>query len=159
MVHASKPSTREAGHRTVQVWICLRLHGELEGSLGYRERHVHHLHPTKGDCECEVCVFRCIFFILCVWVFCFHVHMYVCAPRVCLEPLEPRRVCQIPWIGIPGGCKLTCGFWELNVGSLQEQQVFLTHAFYFESSNGKVLKNTNWYNNIFVFEILLCSWG
>lgn len=62
-------------------------------------------------------------YFMCEWFAC----MYVCAPRVCLMFLEDRRRCQMPWywsylhgFELPRGCR------EVSLGSLQEQQVFLT---------------------------------
>jgi hypothetical protein len=33
---------------------------------------------------------------------------------------------ESPRTGLMGGCELSCGYWELNLGALQEQQVLLT---------------------------------
>lgn len=38
---------------------------------------------------------------------------------------KDRRECHIPW-DCCGGCKSPCGYWELNLGALQEQQVNCT---------------------------------
>lgn len=45
--------------------------------------------------------------------------IFVCAPCVCLMPTEFR-------IGVTGGHKPLCGWWELNLGPLPGQQVLLS---------------------------------
>jgi hypothetical protein len=41
-------------------------------------------------------------------------------------PEEIRRRHGILWTGVAYGCELPHGCWDLNVGPLEEQQVFLT---------------------------------
>ena len=42
---------------------------------------------------------------------------------VYLVPTEVRKVDQLPGTGVADGCEPSCGFWELNLGPLGEQQV------------------------------------
>jgi GMP synthase-like glutamine amidotransferase len=37
------------------------------------------------------------------------------------------RTSQFPGTGAMDGCEAQCGYWELNPGPLQEQQVLLIH--------------------------------
>ena len=41
-------------------------------------------------------------------------------------PSEKRKGDGIPDTGVRDGCEPPCGFWELNLGPLKEQQVLLT---------------------------------
>lgn len=50
--------------------------------------------------------------------------MYI--PHVCLVPKETRRGYGYTITGVMDGCESPCMCWELNSGSLQEQQVILT---------------------------------
>lgn len=59
-----------------------------------------------------------LFIILYVWVFCLHACLYTCVPGT------HCRVVRCP--GVTDLCELPRGFWVLNSGSLQEQQVHLT---------------------------------
>ena len=52
-----------------------------------------------------MCVFACI---------------YVCVPCVCLVPTEERIGVRSPETGVTDGCEPTCGFWEWNLGPLQD---------------------------------------
>ena len=57
--------------------------------------------------------------------------MYVCSSLcVCLVPAEARRGhrnSELSELQVIDSCELSCGFWELNLVSLQEQQVLLTN--------------------------------
>lgn len=50
--------------------------------------------------------------------------MHVWPPHQCLMPEEAGRGRQIPGLEMTGGCELPFEGWELNLGPLQEQQVF-----------------------------------
>lgn len=54
--------------------------------------------------------------------------MYICVPRVCLG--GQRRVSEkgVRSRGTSGteGCELPCGWWQWNLGPLQEEQMLLT---------------------------------
>lgn len=53
--------------------------------------------------------------------------IYICAPPYeSMGPLEVGKDTQCSVTGVADGCKLSCGNWAPNLGSLQEQQVFLT---------------------------------
>lgn len=52
--------------------------------------------------------------------------MHMCAPCVCLMPLEARRELWVPWNWVTGSCEPTCGYWGPNPSTLEEQRVFLT---------------------------------
>lgn len=58
-----------------------------------------------------VCMFACV---------------HMCAPCVCLMPLEARRELWVPQNWVTGSCEPTCGYWEPNPSTLEEQQVFVT---------------------------------
>lgn len=49
--------------------------------------------------------------------------MYVCMLHACLQPMEVREGTESSEMSYEG-CESPCGFWGLNLGSLQEQQVF-----------------------------------
>ena len=42
-------------------------------------------------------------------------------------PRRPEEGVREPGTGLTGGCDLPCGCWELNMGPLEEQSVFLTN--------------------------------
>ena len=71
---------------------------------------------TRHDLELKshmLFFFLSIFFSnICYYVYECFARMYVYA---CLVPLE------VPVTGVPDDCKLPCGFWELNLGPLEEQ--------------------------------------
>lgn len=48
--------------------------------------------------------------------------LYITILSACLVSLEARKgpPSQDPWIGVTVGCELLCGYWELNLASLQE---------------------------------------
>lgn len=52
--------------------------------------------------------------------------MYACAPCVCLVPSQVRRGYQIPLELELDSCDQLCGYWEFNIGSLEQQPVILT---------------------------------
>lgn len=52
--------------------------------------------------------------------------MCVCVPPSSLVFAEVRREHWTPGIGVTDGREPPCGFWELNCGSLQEQQLSLS---------------------------------
>lgn len=52
--------------------------------------------------------------------------MRVCTLLACMVPTETRRGPQNPWDCCIDGCELPCGFWEPNLGSLEEHQTLLT---------------------------------
>lgn len=58
-----------------------------------------------------------------LWIWVFFLHVYVCTKYV-LRAMEVRGGCWIP--GVIHSCKLPCGFWESNLGPLEEQPVDLT---------------------------------
>lgn len=63
-----------------------------------------------------------IFFILYVWVFCFHV--YLCT--ICAQCLWRQEEGTWPsGTGVTDHCEPPCRCWELNLGSLEKQQVLL----------------------------------
>jgi hypothetical protein len=74
--------------------------------------------------------------------------LYVCiSPAWCLV----RKGHQIPWVQSYESCSLPCRCWELNLGLLQEQEVFLTAepslqmyiievVFFFLGGGSKILK-------------------
>jgi hypothetical protein len=45
---------------------------------------------------------------------------------VCAAHGSQKKSVGSPGTGVTDGCKPPCGFWELNVGPLQEQQVLFT---------------------------------
>lgn len=48
-------------------------------------------------------------------------------PHVCLEPRDQKRSSNTLELDrVTDGYKLSCGFWDLNPGSLEEEQVLLT---------------------------------
>ena len=51
---------------------------------------------------------------------------YEWVPFVYLVPSKVREENLIPWTGVIDGYKPPCGYWELNLSSLQEQQMLLT---------------------------------
>ena len=53
--------------------------------------------------------------------------MYVHRVRACVQELKKdwRGVGALE-LELIGGSELPCGYWELNLGSLQEQLIFLT---------------------------------
>lgn len=53
-------------------------------------------------------------------------YMYVCEPQACLIPEKGVR---FPGPGVMDGCGLSCGFCDLNPGSLQEQVCLSSEAF------------------------------
>jgi hypothetical protein len=60
-----------------------------------------------------------------------YVCMYVCMYVVCLPPTEiskgnwgPVEVMESSRTEVTDGCQLPHEYWELNIGILQEQQVF-----------------------------------
>lgn len=48
--------------------------------------------------------------------------MDICTSYACLVPTEVK----IPRNGLINGCEVPCGFWESNLGPLQDHQVLLT---------------------------------
>lgn len=52
--------------------------------------------------------------------------MYVSTPHTCNAFGTQKRVLEPPGIGVMVGCEPPYGFWELNLGLLQEQQVLIT---------------------------------
>ena len=50
--------------------------------------------------------------------------MCVCVPHACLVPIGIRKY-QSPGAGVTDGYESPCECWELNPGSLQEEQMFL----------------------------------
>lgn len=48
--------------------------------------------------------------------------MDICTPHACLVPTEVK----IPRNGLINCCEMPCGFWESNLGPLQDHQVLLT---------------------------------
>lgn len=53
--------------------------------------------------------------------------MYICAPLVYLVSAEARRrLLDSPGTGVTNGCVQLCGYLELNLDLLQEQQALLT---------------------------------
>ena len=61
--------------------------------------------------------------ILWLWVFlCARISAHYIGLFV---PVEDRAGYLIPGNGVPEGCELTCGCWESNLGSLEEQQGLL----------------------------------
>ena len=60
---------------------------------------------------------------MCMYV-CIYASIYVCAPHVCLVPVETRKQCSISWNYSYCWLDLIrqrCGCWEPNLGPLQEQ--------------------------------------
>lgn len=57
-----------------------------------------------------------------------------------LSALEPEEVVRIPETGVIDSQGLPCGCWKLNLGSLQEQQVFVTTKPSLKPSDKPVLK-------------------
>lgn len=56
--------------------------------------------------------------------------MYVFGLCGCMfvVPVEGRGGCQVPMeLPITDGCKLQGGYWESNLGPMQEQKVFFNH--------------------------------
>lgn len=57
---------------------------------------------------------------LCAWVFCLHLHVYLCT--VCMPGTHgvQKRASNSPSIRVTDGCELPCGCWESNWGPLKE---------------------------------------
>lgn len=49
-----------------------------------------------------------------------------CVPHGCLRLRRAEESVRCPGIGGPDYFKLSCRYWELNLGSLEDQSVFLT---------------------------------
>lgn len=47
--------------------------------------------------------------------------LYFCVPLTCLVPGRPEEDDRSSRTGIKDGCELPSGFWELNLGPLEEQ--------------------------------------
>lgn len=77
--------------------------------------------PCCSNCNVRAFSFfrRFFSYFLCVWVFCLST-MHVPGPT------EARKKCRIPWAWVTDGCKLSCGYWTLNLGSLDKQPMLLT---------------------------------
>lgn len=51
--------------------------------------------------------------------------LYVCASHVCLVSIKTRAI-KVSVIRITDDCKLSCGYWKLNLGPVREQKILLT---------------------------------
>jgi hypothetical protein len=54
---------------------------------------------------------------LCVWVFCLDMCVYHLQSWC---PQKPEEGIRFPGFGVTDGCELLCGFWELNLGAVEE---------------------------------------
>ena len=52
--------------------------------------------------------------------------MYVCVPYACQMSREAEEDIRSPGTGITDGCKLLCGYWEVNPGPLEQLVLFTT---------------------------------
>ena len=52
-------------------------------------------------------------------------HTFLCALILCLNVFLCEGA-RYPGTGVIDNCKLPCGYWELNLGPLEEQPVLLT---------------------------------
>ena len=82
--------------------------GKYQSSTGYGPCFLYCL-GTVNFCP-PPSIYLCI---LCIWVFCLHVHLYT------------RRGIRSHGTIVTDGCRLPCEFWELNSGPLKEQPVLL----------------------------------
>ena len=56
--------------------------------------------------------------------------LYVSKSEHYVHAVPTVRRIRFPEAGVTGGCELSCGYWELNQGSLEEQPVLLTTELY-----------------------------
>lgn len=106
------------GERMVTLiqFVCL-LHTERVACISYKS-HIPVTRIAVGCWKREFCS--------CIDYFRWMSALPTCAyASVGLVPQEVRRVCLSLDLGTED-CKLLCGCWELNPGSLQEQRVLLT---------------------------------
>lgn len=69
----------------------------------------------------------CVTFFLVFLPTCMYVHrVYVCAMPAAVKRTSSKEDIKSPGTEITDGSKIPYGFWELNLGLLQEQQLFLT---------------------------------
>lgn len=130
-------SAKRSTSRWVAYWmrvpsslflLCLTLIGGLENSSGCLS--------SKGSAwvylHITLFLFLAYNFILfCFFIinFCVYKHIackYVCAPIVCLIPVEARRGHGFNRTRVTGSCKLQCQCWESKPGSQKEYLLLLT---------------------------------
>lgn len=73
------------------------------------------------------------YFFIFVYVY-FYLYVCVCAQCACLVTIWVREDFRSPGTGATDVCKSSCGCWELNLGSIREQQVLLTDGHLSSSS-------------------------
>lgn len=107
--------------------FCLTVIGGLETSsscLLYKESAWVYSHITLFSFLAYNFILLCFFINLCVYK---HIACkYVCAPIVCLIPVEARRGHGLTRTGVTGSCKLQCQCWESKPGSQKEYLLLLT---------------------------------
>lgn len=87
------------------------------------------LYPEPYELAISFCTLKRFkdLFILCV---CACLHVYIYAYTMCVQcPQRSKDGIRCPRAGIKNGCAPSCGYWEPNMGLVQEQQVLLTTVF------------------------------